>query len=201
MPRGDAAVSLREYFGRGAAMVYFSDRDDVKRWLDAIEPARRRREVAMGLAARAALRVLPLLGAKLARNKRAQNGVLLDSVSSCLHVAALPWVAAKYPTRDIELRVEAIVAADAAVVAASAAALAKADYAAGAANATACAVEAVASDDAIAGTIDAIDAATTLADAAAFSADSNTAFDPAAVIADAQLIESGRSGVDLYPPH
>ena len=46
-------------------MVDFSDREEVKRWLDAIEPAPRRREVAIALAARAALRVVPLLGREL----------------------------------------------------------------------------------------------------------------------------------------
>jgi len=37
-------------------MAEFSNRDEVKRWLDAIEPAERRREIAVALAARAALR-------------------------------------------------------------------------------------------------------------------------------------------------
>ena len=57
MPRVNGAVSLGiegSALERGAAMIDFSDQEEIKRWLDAIEPAGRRREVAVALAARAA---------------------------------------------------------------------------------------------------------------------------------------------------
>ncbi len=83
-------------------MVDFSKRDEVKRWLDKIKPARRRREVAVALAARAALRVLPLVGRELARDKRNRDGILSTLVLPCLRAVASSWVEAKYPTHRAE---------------------------------------------------------------------------------------------------
>ncbi len=88
----------------GAAMIDFSDREDVQRWLDTIEPAKRRREVAVALAARAALRVTPLLGRELTRGKRSRATVLSDFVLPSLRATALAWAAAKYPAHGSELR-------------------------------------------------------------------------------------------------
>jgi hypothetical protein len=94
---------LKQRLGRGAAMVDFAKADDVKRWLDAIEPAERRREVAMALAARAALRGLPqLVRGWLSPKERAE---ILDSlVLPCLRAAAISWVAAKYRAQSAGLR-------------------------------------------------------------------------------------------------
>ena len=64
-------------------MVDFSDREEIERWVNAIEPAKRRREVAVALAARAALRVTPLQGQKSAPN------FLSDIVLPSLRATAL----------------------------------------------------------------------------------------------------------------
>jgi len=103
-------------------MVDFSDRDSIKRWLDAIKPAKRRREVAIALAARAALRAVPLLGRELTHGKRSRPTVLSDFVLPSLRATALPWVVGKYPARSTELHVFAESAASAALSAAAAAA-------------------------------------------------------------------------------
>ena len=55
----------RAPWARGGDGRFFEVATRSKRWLDAIEPAERRREVAIALAARAALRVLPLFGREL----------------------------------------------------------------------------------------------------------------------------------------
>ena len=99
-------------------MVDFSDREEVKRWLDEIVPAQRRREVAVALAARAALRVLPLLGRELTHRARQRDEILSAVALPCLRATALSWAAGKYPTHGPE--VSAV--ADAAAVAARAAA-------------------------------------------------------------------------------
>jgi hypothetical protein len=78
-------------------MVDFSDRDSVKHWLDAIKPAKRRRELAVALAARVALHAIPLLGRELANGKRSRPTVLSDFALPSLRAAALPWVVGKYP--------------------------------------------------------------------------------------------------------
>ncbi len=66
-------------------MVDFSDREEIKRWLDGIKSAKRRREVAIALAARATLRVTPLLGRVMTS---AQAKVLTDFVLSSLRATA-----------------------------------------------------------------------------------------------------------------
>ena len=99
-------------------MVEFSDRDSIKRWLDAIKPAKRRREVAVALAARAALRAMPLLGRELTHGKRSTPTVLSDFVLPSLRATALPWVVGKYPAHSTRLHVFAESAASAALSAA-----------------------------------------------------------------------------------
>src|SRR5271166_6267510 len=94
-------------------MVNFSDREDSRRWLDAIKSAKRRREVAVAMAARAALRVTPLLSLGLGKpGPRAT--VLSDWVLPSLRATALQWAAAKYPAHGSELRAAASAAASAA---------------------------------------------------------------------------------------
>jgi hypothetical protein len=102
-------------------MVDFSDRENIKRWLDAIKPAKRRREIAVALAARASLRMTPLLGRALTQAERSQATVLSDFVLSPLRATALSWAAAKYPAHGGELRSADLAAALAASKAAAAA--------------------------------------------------------------------------------
>jgi hypothetical protein len=92
-------------------MVDFSNRGNIKRWLDAIQPGTRRREIAVALAARAALRETPLLGLESTQGERA---VLSGFVLSSLRATAVSWAAAKYPAHGGELRAAALAAAVAA---------------------------------------------------------------------------------------
>jgi hypothetical protein len=101
-------------------MVDFSDRRDIKRWLNAINPAKRRREVVVAMAARASLRVTPRLRLSLGKS-RSRATVLSNWVLPSLRATALAWATAKYPARGSELRGYADAAAYAAGVAASAA--------------------------------------------------------------------------------
>jgi hypothetical protein len=179
-------------------MVDFAKADDVKRWLDAIEPAERRREVAIALAARAALRVTPLLGRELRLGKRTHDEILLTFILPPLRATALSWVAAKYPARGHSLGTAAF------AVAFDAFAHTEADDPAAhdAARATTAAfVTLEAADAAIA----AADAAFAAVDAASFAATPNV---DAAIFAaafadasdasnDAALIDSGRSAAEL----
>ena len=65
-------------------MVDFSSLDKIERWFEAIKPGRRR-EVAVALTARAALRETPLLESEL--HRRGQP-VLSDYVLPCLRATA-----------------------------------------------------------------------------------------------------------------
>ena len=179
-------------------MVEFAKADDVKAWLVAIEPRERRREVAIALAARAALRVLPLLGRELRRGKRTHDEILSTFILPPLRATALTWVAAKYPGRGHALGSAAF------AVAFDAFAHTEADDPAAhdAARATTAAfVTLEAADAAFA----AADAAFAAVDAASFAAAPN---DDAAIFAaafadaadasnDAALIDSGRSAAEL----
>lgn len=89
-----------------AAVVDFANHDEVKRWLNAIKPIEQQREVAVAMAARAALRVLPLLARELRRGARAEGDIQAHLILSCLRAAALSWTAGRYPVRD-ELRRDA----------------------------------------------------------------------------------------------
>jgi hypothetical protein len=188
--------ALRSEGWRGAAMADFRDREEVKRWLDGIKPAQRRREVATALAARAALRVLPLLGRELRRGMRERDEILSSLVLPCLRAKALPWVAGKYPTNDNELRADAsaaaFAAADARAVDAAATDVAYADARAAGAISNTDARDAVdIAADATAYTVSATDkAAATVAHTAV-----NATAD--ALAADGAQIDSGRSGGEL----
>jgi hypothetical protein len=179
-------------------VVDFSRPDEVKRWLDAIEPPERRREVAITLAARAALRVTPLLGRELRRGRRPHDEILSTFILQPLRATALSWVAAKYPARGHALGAAAF------AVAFDAFAHTEADDPAAhdAARATTAAfVTLEAADAAFA----AADAAFAAVDAASFAATPNVdAAIFAAAFADASdasneaaLIDSGRSAAEL----
>jgi hypothetical protein len=112
-PKAD--VSLANETGRGLAMVDFANSDHIKRWLEPIKPAKRRREVALAMAARSALRVTPLVGGELTQGKRSALTVLSDFVLPSLRATALAWVVAKYPRRAAELQSFAASAAVAAL--------------------------------------------------------------------------------------
>jgi hypothetical protein len=170
-------------------MVDFSNRDEVQSWLGAIKPEQRQREVAVALAARAALRVLPLLARELARGRRKRGEILSALVLPCLRATALPWAAGKYPAHGNDLRA-ANAAANAAAAAANAAANANdaANAAAAAANAAANAAYAAA----YAAT--AADAADDAAYEATYEANDDAA---AAAADDAAVIDSGGSGALL----
>src|SRR5271166_5114831 len=84
-------------------MVDFSKPGEIWRWLDTVGPEHRRREVAVALAARAALRVTPLLGQKRTRSNRGRAAVLSDLLLSTLRANSLSWVAARYPAHAREL--------------------------------------------------------------------------------------------------
>ena len=169
-------------------MVDFSSRDEVKRWLDAIQPAKRQREVAVAIAARAALRVLPLLAREVKKRHSKPAGILRRLLAPCLRGTALPWAAARYPAHDNELRAHAAAAAFAASYAAAAyAATADAADAADAASAAAEAAAAAAASSAAA----AASAAAASAAAVAYTAGDASPAD------DAALIDAGRSTADL----
>jgi hypothetical protein len=175
-------------------MVDFLDRDEVKLWLDAIEPAQRRREVAVALAARAALRVTPLLGRELTVGGPSRGNLLSALVLPSLRAAALRWVAAKYPTHGNELRAAgraavADIAPDTAPSAAANASFA-ASFAADAAAAAHAAASETDGDAALAA-----DFAVAAADAV--DADAAAAAAAAAFASDAALVDSGRSGAEL----
>lgn len=113
-------------------MVKFTDRDDVKKWLDG-----RDREVAVVLAARAALRSVPALatlidGTHIPARQRA------DIVLPVLRATALPWAAAKIPAlgKDPGFRSAAYAATAAASAAAANAATAASVWEAISADAT-----------------------------------------------------------------
>jgi hypothetical protein len=164
-------------------MVDFSDRGDVERWLDAIEPAKRRCEVAVGVAARAALRVTLLLARELTRGS-SRATILSDLVLPSFRATGTVWAAAKYPGRRTELRAAAAAAARANTDYAAYAA-ANADYAAAYAADYAASATANAAYKVVSNAAHAVAYALAYADASADAA------------ADAELIEAGRSGAEL----
>jgi hypothetical protein len=168
-------------------MVDFSDREEIQRWLERIEPAERRREVAVALAARAALRVLPLLDRVFQRSSRRQATIYSDLVLPCFRAAALPWAASKYLVHGKELSAYASAASDASTAAYS-------TYPSQAASSAASAVLAAS----------AASPAASVA-YAAYAASSNVApgftdFGTAAaagIAADAARVDLGRSGAEI----
>jgi hypothetical protein len=95
-------------------MVEFSNSEDINRWLQAIKSAKRRREVAVALVARAALRATPLLGREARPGRRSQAFVLANLVLPSLRAAAAAWAVAQYPAHGSELSAAAVVAGRAA---------------------------------------------------------------------------------------
>ena len=183
--RGDGTV------GRSGttAMVDFTDRKAIERWLAGIEPAKRRSGVAVALAARAALRVAPLLSAEL-RSRRAWAAILADFMLPSLRSAVSVNNAA---ARAIDAAARAIDATAAARVATAAA-----NAAVHAVTATAYVTAHAARDSffedmaghaaaAVGAAFDATAATTTEADARAENAPAQ----------DAVFVDSGSSGAEL----
>jgi hypothetical protein len=167
-------------------MVDFANRDEVKRWLDRL-PAKRRRRVAIAMAARAALRVAPFFGFEVGKIKSrpAQHTAL-----QCLRATAVPWAAAAFSAYDQELRD----AADAAARAAADAIVARTDGVSRAAAAVATRAAGALADSGAAATAHAADAATRANTAAGVTFAARAA---ANVAADAAFIDSGRSAAEL----
>ena len=86
-------------------MVDFGNTADVQRWLQA-QP----HEVAVVMAARAALRVLPIGPEGGHYTARSRASVVLQ----CFRAAATAWVAGKFPTHGVALRDTAAAAGSAA---------------------------------------------------------------------------------------
>jgi hypothetical protein len=88
------------------ADIDFSNRNDVRRWL-----LNKPREVAVVFAARAALRVAPLLAGAL-RPRR--GGIDQNIILLAFRAMAAPWVAGHYPIHGLEVRAASAHAASAA---------------------------------------------------------------------------------------
>jgi hypothetical protein len=179
-------------------MVNFADRKAAEHWFAGIEPPERRREVAVALATRAALRVTPLLSVG------APGGSMLVLLS--LRAAASAWARAKYPvgTFERDLAVAAELAASAAAEAASSAAGANVYTSARArtpaASAEAASVAAAEAASTYGGADAAIYAARYAvlhASASAVRASVRDAASNEAVAADAAFVDSGDSGAEL----
>jgi hypothetical protein len=173
-------------------MVDFGDAAAARRWLLA-QP----REVAVVMAARAALRVLPIGLERLRYTSESLAAVVLP----CFRAAATAWVADKLPTHGVALRDAAAHAADAARAASARAYRAREVAGAHAADAVADAARAAASaatadykaDRAYADAV----ATYTAADAAARAASAAAAGGSgAAASADAAFIESAGDAAD-----
>ena len=159
-------LSLRCTEHRGGPVVKFSNSEDVERWLRHTP-----REVAIVIAARAALRVVPSLALALRQRRGGARTIGTDVILPVLRATAAPWVAARYPTRVVATRAAADIVAT------------RADAADAAADAAAAA--AAAADDADAAV--ASYAARTAGAAAAFTA----------VSVDANAIDGGKSAAAL----
>lgn len=91
-------------------MVNFSDDNELRRWFEA-----RPREVAVVMAARAALRALPIL---VERYEQGSKRYRSSTVLPCFHAAVTSWLAARFPDHSIPIRNVAMAAERAAVRAA-----------------------------------------------------------------------------------
>ena len=80
-------------------MVDFAKQNDVKRWLNG-----KPREVAVIIAARAALRVVPLLVDSLGGRAGERSQRRKDLVLQVFRAVAAAWVAGQYPTRGVDPR-------------------------------------------------------------------------------------------------
>ena len=79
------------------------DRKAIQRWLEDMH-LQGRSEVAETVAARAALRALPLLAIDLRNRSEAHKDNLHALILAVFRIAALPWVAIKFPTSRSRLR-------------------------------------------------------------------------------------------------
>ncbi len=93
-PKATVRLALVTSAAHGAAMVDFSDREDVKRWLEAIKPAKRADQVAVALASRASLRVLPLIGRQ---RQLFESGPNPRRILLSFREIAAAWLVARYP--------------------------------------------------------------------------------------------------------
>jgi hypothetical protein len=88
-------------------MVGLVKRDEFERWLNNIGPAELGRQVAIVLAGRAALRVVPILISAFGPEPGQRGRLHSDLVLPAFRAAALVWVAAEYPARQRALAVAA----------------------------------------------------------------------------------------------
>ena len=133
-------------------MAEFNNRDELKVWLNG-----RPRELSGVIAARAALRVLPLLAVEFSEGKLKPEAAASTIVLPVFRAMAVPWSAARYPDHGTDLVIRAAAAASgrsAALVAAAA----TTEAATHAARAAAHAALAATRVDAPAALADAIDA-------------------------------------------
>ena len=171
----------------GTDMAEFKDGAELQTWLE-----KQPRAVSVVIAARAVLRVLPLLAIEFSAGRLKQQDAVAGAIAlPVFRAMAVSWTEARYPDHGMDLVVAAIAAATAANAAAAAAA--------NAAAANAVAVSAVSAARAVS----AADA--TAARAAYAAAAANTAVDAAdaaeaswqVVRGDAARIENGMAPDDL----
>jgi hypothetical protein len=185
-------------------MVAFSKREDIEHWLKG-KPW----DVAVVLAARAALRGVPMLVMALGPRGGGANKVARNIVLPALRGTATPWTAARYPasTQDIAARDEAAEAAEAAAAIAADAAADKVAYGSTgrgnglgvlyATEAALAASHAAGARHAEAASAEAADALDSAADAADQMHDDGIEIAFAAASADAEAIEHGTSAASL----
>jgi hypothetical protein len=86
-----------------ATKVEFPDREAIANWLEWINPTERRNAVAVTLAARAGLRVLPLIVSSLGHPRR-NRGEATGLVLQVFRALALSWFAARYSIKGESFR-------------------------------------------------------------------------------------------------
>jgi hypothetical protein len=178
----------------GSGLPDVTDRKQLAAWLNEQPPA-----VSVAIAARAALRVLPILVLEFqARGSRPPEEIAAALVLPVFRAAAVPWVAANYPTYGTELAAFAA-AATAAFAAAADATAATARAAARAATAAATTAAFAAATDATAATVATAAAARAAARAATAVSASDAAFTAAdaALTFDVRQIADGLGVADL----
>ncbi len=176
---------MAEGTGAGGTGVRVANEGEFRAWLDQRKPPN---EICVALAARAALRALPLVAT--ARFSDSPEGArqFAELAAAVFRATALARVATTYPTRANELRASDAAASDAAARAAAASDAADAAAAAHAAYAAAAAADAAAYADY---------AAYAAADAAASAASDAAAAYWDALSTDLQAVEAGASSREL----